>query len=85
MNEAKYAMKSFFQSDAVESKLAQAFFDSEVMEMVIKKFIRKRVEDDITNAVNKRTVTMFAYKIGLVDKTMTLLGRKGRENRRRTF
>lgn len=48
-------MKDFVLLESVASKLAQTFVDSEVMHTAIKKFIRIRVEDDITDAVERGT------------------------------
>lgn len=50
-------------------KLAQTFVDSEVMKTTIEQFIRKLVDDAITDAVDHRTATMLAKKMRIDDKT----------------
>lgn len=61
-------MKDFVQSASVARKIVQTFLYSEVMQNAITKFIRKRLEGAITDAMKKRTVTIFAEKMGIYDK-----------------
>lgn len=66
-------MKYFVLSESVASKLSQTFIGSEVMQTAITQFIRKNVDDAVTDVVYKRAVTMFAKKMRNYDKTTVYL------------
>lgn len=67
--DAKEAMKGFVHSQSVASKLAHTFVDSELMQTAITQFKRKRMEDAVTDTVDKRYVTIFAENMRIDDKT----------------
>lgn len=67
-NEAKEAVKHFVLSKSVARKRAQTFIDLEVMQTSIMQFIRKEVDDYITDAVDKRTATMFTKEMRIDEK-----------------